>query len=357
MNFHSPYFFSPGAAANIMLLLAAFPLAAEPLATVAVQAREVDLTYSAEAVVEAVKQSTVSAEISGRVTQILFDVGDAVQKGQVLLRIDPNEVGQVLVESEAQFAATQANAVQARAQYERSHQLFSKGFISQAALDKAAAEFKAAEAQATARRAGVSIAATRNRQATVVAPYSGVVAARHIELGEMATPGKALMTGFDPQTLRVTASIPQYKLTQVRDGLRQTQAASVEFSGQNKRIAVPAKAISIQPAADAQTHTTRVRLDLPATLTEVYPGQFARVHFAVGRGQKLLVPQSAVVRRSEVTAVYVVTAPGEVQLRQVRLGEAVSEGEIEVLAGLSGGEQIALDPVKAGMRIKARSED
>jgi multidrug efflux pump subunit AcrA (membrane-fusion protein) len=76
---------------------------------------------------------------------------------------------------------------------------------------------------------------------------------------------------------------------------------------------------------------------------------YVRVNFVVGKANKLLIPASAVLRRSEVVAVYVVDDKGEARLRQVRLGEPAGQDEIEVLAGLNPGEKVALDPVKAGM--------
>jgi hypothetical protein len=111
--------------------------------------------------------------------------------------------------------------------------------------------------------------------------------------------------------------------------------------------------ITVKPGADVRTHTTQVRLDLPPNLTDVYPGMYARAHFVVGRAEKLVVPASAVLRRSELTAVYVVDAQGAARLRQVRAGEPVGESEVEVLAGLSAGEKVALDPLKAGMQSAA----
>ncbi|MDP3483397.1 MAG: efflux RND transporter periplasmic adaptor subunit, partial [Sulfuricella sp.] len=168
------------------------------------------------------------------------------------------------------------------------------------------------------------------------------------ELGEMASPGKALMTGFDPKDLRVVASIPQYKLADVRRAAR----AQVEFPSFNKWVT--AKAVTLLPAADVKTHTTRVRLDLPEDIRDVYPGMFARAHFAVGRAKKLLVPVPAIVRRSEVTAAYVVDAKGGVTFRQIRLGEPAADGMVEVLAGLSAGETVALEPVKAGIYLKGK---
>ncbi|MDD5330582.1 MAG: efflux RND transporter periplasmic adaptor subunit [Sulfuricella sp.] len=349
------------------ILLISPAQAALPFATAAVELREVDQTYAAEATVEAVKQSSVAAQISGRVVEVNFDAGDAVKKGQVLVRIDEREAGHALAGSEAAVAQARANLQNARLNYERTKQLLAQKFVSQAALDKAQTEFKLAEAQLAAAQANAGQAATAKGYTAVLAPYSGVVAARHVELGEMASPGKLLMTGFDPKDLRVVASIPQYKL----DDVRRASRAQVEFPSLNDKcpkglrsttshetgscgvVWIAAKAVTILPAADARTHTTRVRLDLPEDVRDVYPGMFARAHFAVGRAKKLLVPAAAVVRRSEVTAAYVADAKGGVTLRQIRLGEPVADGMVEVLAGLSAGETVALEPVKAGMALKA----
>jgi len=111
------------------------------------------------------------------------------------------------------------------------------------------------------------------------------------------------------------------------------------------------KAMTIVPAADPRTHTTRVRLELPAEVRGVYPGVYARAHFVIGKAPRLLVPRAAIVRRSEVTAVYVVDEQGRAHMRQVRLGGAGDEASVEVLAGLKPGERVALEPIKAGMAL------
>ncbi len=325
-------------------LLAASLAIAEPLATAEVQYREVDLTYAADAVTEAVKQSTVSAQVTGRVVEVNYDIGDFVKKGQVIIRIDETEVSQVVAGSEAQVAQAQAAFENARRELARARELAAQKFISQAALDRAESEFHVAEAQLKAARAGKRQAATTQSYTVVSAPYSGVVSARHVEVGEMATPGKPLMTGFDPRDMRVIASVPQYKVSEVRASPR----AMVEVPSLNRWI--EARGITVLPAADPRTHATRVRVDLPENLREVYPGMFARVYFTVGRARKLVVPASAVVRRSEMAGVYVVGGDGAVSLRQVRLGEPAGQGDIEILAGVSAGERVALDPVRAGMQ-------
>jgi len=317
----------------------------EALKTAAVELRDLELTTSAEAVMEAVRQSTVSAQIAGRVVDLRFDVGDFVNKGEVIVRIDERAASQALAASEAQVLEARAALANARAQFERSRQLLAQKFISQAALDQAESAYKAAQARVSALIAGAGQAATERSFATVVAPYSGVVSARHIELGEMATPGRPLMTGFDPSTLRVVATVPQAQVAAIQGGGK----ARIEVPSLGRWVDV--KQMTIVPAADPRTHTTRIRLELPADVRGVYPGIYARAHFVIGKAPRLLVPRAAVLRRSEVTAVYVVDEQGRARLRQVRLGSAGDEASVEVLAGLKPGERVALEPVKAGMAL------
>ncbi len=315
----------------------------EQLATVAVQYQEVPETYTVEGVVEATRQSTVSAQINGRVKEILFDVGDTVKKGQVILRIDEREAAQALSGSQAQVMQAQAALQNAKANYERARQLFAQKFISQSALDKAQAEYQIALAQAAASEAGAGRSKLERGYTAVVAPFGGLVAARLVEVGELVTVGKPLMTGFDPSHMRVIVNVPQDKLADI--------GAHPEVNVELPSLGRWAKAaeVTVQPLADPRTHSTQVRIALSANEAGVYPGMFVRAHFTVGQSKELLVPESAVLRRGEVVAVYVVRADGGLELRQVKLGERAGKNEIEVLAGLSPGERVAVDAIKAGM--------
>jgi hypothetical protein len=174
-----------------------------------------------------------------------------------------------------------------------------------------------------------------------------VVAQRHVEPGEMATPGRALVTVFDPKGLRAVASLPQYKLAE----LKKAGSARIEFP--ESGAWVDAVRIEILPTVDARSHTATARLYLPDNVEGIVPGAYARAHFIIGRAQKLTVPPAAILRRGEVTAVYVLDEKGKALLRQVRLGEAVSGGELEVLAGINSGERVSLTPVKTGIELKA----
>ena len=302
-------------------------------ATVIVQLREVDIGFPVEATVEAVRQATVAAQIAGRVLEVRVDAGQRVKQGELLMRLDAREAA-------GSDASARATLAQAGAAHERSKSLHAQKFISQAALDQAAAGFKAAQGAAAASGAGAS-------HGTVTAPIAGIVAQRHVEQGEMATPGLPLLTLFDPKGMRVIASLPQYKLAELKKSTR----ARIEFPESGRWIDV--QRVEILPTVDARSHTATARLYLPENIEGVVPGTYARAHFIIGKARKITVPPAAVLRRGEVTAVYVLDQKGAARLRQVRLGEAVAGGEIEVLAGINSGERVSLEPIRTGIELKA----
>ncbi|WP_281984799.1 efflux RND transporter periplasmic adaptor subunit [Azonexus hydrophilus] len=307
-------------------------MAADALPVIIVKPHPVDLTIPAESVVEAVQQTTVGAQVAGRVLEVRADSGQRVTKGDLLMRIDAREAGEAARAAEAQYKVAKLN-------YERHQQLKEQKFVSQAAVDKARADFDAAAANRSAAGASQS-------HASIVAPMTGIVARRHVEAGDMAMPGTPLFTIYQPGSLRVTASIPQHRLP----AMRGVSSARVEFPELGKWV--DASAIQVLPTVDAATHVAQVRVSLPA-LAEAVPGMFARVHFITGRADKLTVPAGAVVRRGEVAAVYVQTADNRLVLRQLRLGEIVGQGEIEVLAGLAAGDKVVTDPVKAAIQVQS----
>ena len=320
--------------------------AALPFATARVEYRPVDASYAAEAVVEAGRQSSIAAQVAGRILELKWDAGDSVKQGQLLVRIDDSEARPNISGNKARLAQAQANLVNAQAQYDRTKQLVAKKFVSQSALDQARAGFEAAQAQVAAAKADVAQASATRNFSSIAAPFSGTISARHAQVGEMASLGRELLTLFDPSTLRVVASIPQDRLDEVRKSGR----GSVEFPALGRWV--EATSVTVLPEADSRTHISRVRLELPMDIAGIYPGMFARAHFATGHVKKLLMPISAVVRRSEVTGAYVVNAQDQVQFRQIRIGEESAGNAVEVLSGLAEGEQVATEPVKAGIYLK-----
>jgi RND family efflux transporter MFP subunit len=339
----------PALAAGALLVASAAPWAAPQLATVPVELRDVDSSYGADGIVEAVRQATLAAQLQGRVLELKANAGDAVMKGQVLARIDEREAAQALASGEAQAARAQAELANAKVNLERTKRLVSENFVSKAALDKAQADFDAAAAALAAARAGVGQAATVKGYAVVTAPFSGVIAERSVELGDLAQPGKPMFVIYDPSALRVVADVPEDTVADLR---AKVDSASVEIPALGKTFTP--KAITVLPAADVRTHTKRVRLDLADDAKSAYPGMFARAHFGTGKAKKLLIPAQAVAYRSEVAGAYVVNEKGEIRFRQLRLGERAGEKSVEVLAGLAPGERVALDPAAALAELKKR---
>jgi RND family efflux transporter MFP subunit len=330
--------------------------AGEPVAAAAYVAtyRDIPDVISAEGIVESVRQSTLAAQVSGQIVELRAKVGDSVKAGQILARIDPRAARQALSGSQSQVAEAQAGLNNALRSYERSKKLFAQKFISQAGLDQAQADYNVAQARVAALQAGVGQASTAKTFTVITAPYAGVVAATPIEVGDMATPGLPLVTLFDPAAMRVTATLSQSSLRTIKLQM----PARVEFPAVKQ--AVTTRQITLMPLADSRTHTAKLRLDL-GEVAGLLPGQFARVVFVTGSARKLVVPEQAVLRRSEVTAVYVLAnsngqGQSQPQLRQIRIGEASGSGFIEVLAGLRAGERVAADPVRAGLTAGAGAD-
>jgi RND family efflux transporter MFP subunit len=318
------------------------PVAATKADTGAVQMRTVTDVYAADATIEAVRQATVSSQISGTVTQFFVDAGDRVKRGQLLARIDTRETDAQVAAQRANVAQAEAALVQAKQNFERTQSLVKQNFVSQSALDKADADLKSAQAAVEAARAGTAQAITARSFADVRSPIDGVVSRRLMEIGELAAPGRPMLDIHDPTALRAVGSVPQFVLARVTH----VDKANVSLPTLNQTIA--ATRVTVLPAADPRLLSTQVRAELPAKLPDgVMPGTVAKILLPTGTSTKLVMPAAAVVRRSELIAAYVVGADGTPQLRQIRIGEPVEGGQIEVLAGLAAGERVQLNPLLA----------
>ncbi|MGE5116525.1 MAG: efflux RND transporter periplasmic adaptor subunit [Betaproteobacteria bacterium] len=315
------------------------------LPTAAVAAAPAAEPASFDGVVEALRQTVIAAQVAGPIVELAVKPGDIVKAGQLLLRIDARAAEQSAAASDAQVQAARAQLELAKRELERQRQLFEQQYISRAALDRAQAEFDATRAQVAAQLAGAQAVRTQSGFYVVNAPYAGVVADVPVSLGDMAMPGRPLLTVYDPQALRVTAAVPQTVLARLGAG----DAVRAELPGlpAERRWMNPART-TVLPIVDAATHTGQIRLDLPAGTAGVTPGMFARAWLpaAAAAGARLTVPTRAVVRRAEMTGLYVLDGEGRPLLRQVRLGRAQGES-VEVLSGVSAGDRVVIDPQAA----------
>jgi RND family efflux transporter MFP subunit len=318
--------------------------AVSTLASIAVQSVHAPLERTVDGTIEAVNQATVSAQTAGRITEILYDVNDVVPAGAVIIRLKGNEQRAGLAGAQAALNEAKARNAEAATTYQRISELFQRRVVSKAQLDQATANRDAAAARLTAADAGLATAREGVGYTEIRAPYGGVVTKRLVEVGESVSPGTPLMSGLSLRDLRVNTNIPQSVVMQVR---RLKQAAV--YVG-NQRI--EATKITIFPEAATPSSTFRARLELPLGALDLAPGMYVKVGLVVGEADRLLIPASAVIERSEVTGVYVLDSHGQVTLRYVRPGQRVGD-RLEILAGLSDGERIALDPIAASAQVAA----
>lgn len=351
------------AALGLALGLVAFGLAAAaPVATAVARGVAADGQRTLDGSLQPVRQATLAAQTGGNVLLLAVKAGDRVRAGQLIARVDEREAQAGVQRSEAGVAQAEAEARNARLAAERSRDLRAQGFLSQAALDQAETQYKAAQAGLQQAQAGRSQATLQRGFASINAPFDALVLATHLEAGDLAAPGRAIATLYAPGAMRAVVQVP----ASMAAAARSASAVVVEL-GDGRRLVPTSR--SLLPGADAVSQTVEWRLDLPAItpasaggaaeISPLLPGQAVRVLFQAGApaatsaatsaaAVPLVLPAAAVLRRGELSAVYVAQGDRFV-LRAVRTGAARGEAALEVLVGLKPGERFALDAVAAGL--------
>ena len=302
-----------------------------------------------DGVVEAVNQATISAQTSGRVIELPYDVNDTVAEGSVIVRFTDVEQKSAKSRAQSQIASAQAAYNEAQSSYQRIAEVYERKLVAKAQLDQERARRDAAKAALDAARAQLSEVGQQMDYTVVRAPYSGIVTERHVQVGESVRPGQPLISGVSLQDLRVSVEVPQSAIGPIR----KLQAADVLLAGDgSQRIA--ASKVTVFPYADPATHTFTVRLELPGDNTALFPGMTVKVAFATGGAKRLLIADTALVQRGELLGMYVIDG-SQVRLRQIRIGHRFGES-VEILSGLAAGEHYATDPAAAAQWLARRND-
>lgn len=328
--------------------------------------------------VTARRQATVSAKITGKVTEVLIEEGQRVEEGAVLARLDDTEVKAQLGLSRAQLAAArsqvaeiQAQLAQAERDHKRQDELFRRQLVAAQALDAAVAQrdtlrakLAAAEEQIKVSQQSVDVAQVQLDNTVIRAPFSGVVVAKSAQPGEMISPmsagGSFTRTGIgtivDMESLEIQVDVNESYINRVRPG--QPVEATVNAYPDWK---IPAEVIAIIPTADRAKATVKVRIALKKKDARIVPDMGVRVAFLEpaqpGNAPKapagVLVPAEAIKTEGAATVVFV-HANDKVERRTVTAGESVSDAR-RVLSGLRDGERVVLSPpdsLKHGDAVK-----
>jgi len=300
--------------------------------------------------VEAINQTTVSAQTGGRVIEINFDIDDRVDKDAVLIKISDHEQSASAAQAAASISQMRAQLTQAKNNFSRYKKLLASQTISQSQYDDAKTTLDSAVANLNAARASRDQAQKQVDYTVVRAPYSGIVTERLIDLGETVSPGQALMSGFSTGQLRVRTEVPN----RFAQGIDPEQGVDIVLDTQ-PAMRIQSTGVTVFPFANTRSNSVTVRVALPENTQFVYPGMLTKVAFKTELDSRILIPQSAIFVRSELTGVYILQGES-ISLRRLSIGNTYPTEQgtlmVEVLSGLKVGEYIAVDPIKAVKQLK-----
>ena len=352
------------------------PAAAQPVAVKVLTLRSSPIAqrYEAAGAVRARQRAVLASKLQATVLAVPVKFGDAVREGQLLLELDHSETDAEFSRAAASLdaaisgvqqaekarSAAEAEAQLAASTFARFQQLFDQKSVSQQEFEQADARNKAAQSgremaiagvqQAEAQRAAAAAAleSTRLRQGytRIFAPFAGFVAEKNADTGSVVSPGMPLLTVEDSTGYQLEVSLPESQASSVESG------GTVQVSIPSISLEASGRVAELQPGAEADSRSALVRIALPAH-SGLRSGLFGRALFSLGAADGLAVPEELVLRQQDLRYVYVVTE-GTARKRLVTIGRA-DGGVVEVLSGLTEGEQIAtteLDGLADGAAVE-----
>lgn len=301
--------------------------------TLGVSAVTIPVAMEAVGTVAARNQVEVSSRIMARIIVAEADSGDKVEKGQTLFALDPRDAEARLAQAREALVSAEATLERVSLDAGRIERLYDRKAATKQEFDGARAALKTARAAAESARAMVREAEVNLSYTRIDSPLTGTVIDRAADPGDMAIPGKPLMSIYNPLSLRLEVSMAEQFRRKVRKG--QTVKALLDSTGTEFEGSVE----EIVPVSEASSRTFLVRVSIPPTVA-AYPGMYGKMWMPVGSKEAILIPPDALQRVGQLEMVTVVEN-GITRVRSVKTGKAYPGG-IEVLSGLAPGEQIVL---------------
>jgi membrane fusion protein (multidrug efflux system) len=312
-------------------------VAAPPVMVAPVEAHRVVEQIQAAGDLIAKEEATVSAEVGGIVTEILLDEGDAAEKGAAVLEIDPERRQLELGSRQAGVERAKAGLREQERETKRIETLGSRDVASQAQRDEAETQLQRARSELADARAQLGLAQRALRDASVSAPFPGLIALRYVSQGEYVSPGQQLfdLVALDPIEI-------EFRLAEV-------DSARVAIGGEIDVRVAPypdevfrAKVSVISPRIDTATRTLRVKGILANPDGRLRPGLFARVDLGVSdRDGVAMIPEDAVLQRADGSVAFRLLDGNRVQRRVLSTG-LYQDGYVEVVHGLEIGDQVVV---------------
>ena len=316
------------------------PSAASPSAKAAgpvvpVRLVPVPHTESAVGTIRAVHETSIGSRLLARVEEIKLKAGQEVRIGEVLVRLNDQDLQAKLQQAKAAVGRAEVNRAQAVNDKQRADSLRKSAAISAQECEKATTALQTAEADLLHAQESVKEVQAMLEWATIRSPLDGIVVDKKVDVGDMVTPGQMLVTLFDPKRMQLVASVRESLTRQLQVG----QTIDVHIEGLNKQCSGTIS--EIVPEAQSASRAFQVKVTGPCP-TGIYSGMFGRILIPLEDEEVLVIPRHAVRSIGQLELVDVVE--GDVaRRRSVRTGRTFGD-EVEVLAGLTEGEQVALLP-------------
>lgn len=288
----------------------------------------------------------VMPKMAGKVSEVRFAVGDSVQKGQVLFRMETTEVSLQLQQAEAGLQVAEAAYADAKKTLERTQTLFNEGAASQQQLEQAQLNVESKNPAST--RASVQLLREQVANATVKSPINGIVTACNVKVGEFASQQMPSFVVVDMNQVVLKADVTEQYINDLAVG--QEVAVLVESAGSEPFAGVIDE---ISPAAGAQTKTYPIKIKMDNKDHIIKPGMFAEADIVVDRKEDVVVvPKSALIDLSGVSTIFV-NEDGVAKAVAVEIG-IQTDDNLEILSGIAAGDQVIIKgqyKLSDGMKI------
>ncbi|VGO20277.1 efflux RND transporter periplasmic adaptor subunit [Pontiella sulfatireligans] len=319
--------------------------APRPVRFVLVKREPVEHRYSYPGIVKASEESALSFRVGGPLTQVTVNLGAPVQKGDLLMQVDPRDFEDRIMTLEAQLAGAVAMQQNAAQDYQRISELFEEKVVPQSDYDHAKNARNSADASVKTLNAQLQIARHALKDAALLAPYDGTVTEQLVENHEMISPGQVVLRYHNIQLLEIVVNVPE---NEAANALADTEFITADASFpamQGKVFEARLKEWSTQ--ADPLTRTYAATFGMPApSERRILPGMTANVSWVAGaaRASALTVPVSALVSDANGgSAVWVYDEQsGASARRPVKVGALAGASRMVVLSGLAEGEKVVV---------------
>jgi RND family efflux transporter MFP subunit len=305
-----------------------------------VKEQDYELLEPVPATIAAKQTAVISSRILARIEEIKVRAGDYVNKGQELVVLERSDLKSRVSQASSQIKSVDARLDEAKQSLDRSIELNKRGLLALAPLEAAQANYKSFQAQKKSAQQALVEAKTALNYASVLAPFDGLIVDRFAEPGSTAQPGMALLSLYNPSSVRVEANV------------REERAVHLDL-GQTLKMDIPSKGLTLSaeieelvPAGNSSSRTFLVKSQIN-DISGLLPGMYARLLIPAGTTKRILVPESFVAEVGQLNVVWVVqskTKEQTVEKRLIKTGLVDEGGMVVVISGLKTGEYLVSKP-------------